>query len=105
VVSGGVEFLRVLSLNLIAVTVAFSCFGVLSGLGNTLPTLISSATRIALTVGPAWLLSYHAGFRPLWLWLLSVSATVVQMSMNLWFLRRELHKRLGPPLPAAAALP
>ena len=102
VVAGGVEFLRVLSLNLIAVTVAFSCFGVLSGLGNTLPTLISSATRIALVVGPAWLLSYHAGFRPLWVWLLSIAATVVQMSMNLWFLRRELHKRLGPSIAAPA---
>ena len=102
VVEGGIVFLRVLSINLMAVAVAFASFGVLSGLGNTLPTLISSATRIFLIVVPAWILSYHEGFRPLWLWVISVGATVVQMLMNLYFLRRELHKRLGPPLPAAA---
>jgi len=96
VLAGGTEFLRVMSFNLMAVAVAFSCFGVLSGLGNTLPTLISSATRITLVVLPAWLLSYQEGFRPLWIWELSVAGTVVQMSLNLYFLRRELHKKLGP---------
>ncbi len=100
VLSGGVEFLRVISLNLPATAVAFACFGVLSGLGNTLPTLISSATRIGLVVVIAGLLSRHENFRPLWLWLISVAATVVQMLMNLYFLRRELHKKLG----AAASL-
>jgi len=96
VVVGGTEFVRVLSFNLIAVAVAFSCFGVLSGLGNTLPTLISSATRIGLVVVAVWALSYREGFRPLWIWMVSVGATVVQMSLNLYFLRRELHKKLGP---------
>jgi Na+-driven multidrug efflux pump len=95
VLAGGTEFLRVLAFNLMAVSVAFASFGVLSGLGNTIPTLISSATRIALVVGPSWVLSYHAGFRPLWIWVISVAATVVQMLMNLYFLRRELHRRLG----------
>jgi len=102
VMQGGVEFLRVISVNLLATAVAFACFGVLSGLGNTVPTLISSATRIVLIVGVTWLLSFHAGFRPLWLWLVSVAATVVQMGMNLYFLRRELHKRLGPAMAPAA---
>ncbi|WP_036515739.1 MATE family efflux transporter [Nevskia soli] len=100
VLAGGTEFLRVIAFNLMAVSVAFASFGVLSGLGNTIPTLISSATRIALVVGPSWVLSYHAGFRPLWVWVISVAATVVQMLMNLYFLRRELHKRLGPAGPA-----
>ncbi|MDE0853295.1 MAG: MATE family efflux transporter [Nevskia sp.] len=104
VLQGGTVFLRVISVNLMAVAVAFACFGVLSGLGNTVPTLISSATRIGLIVLPAWLLSYQPGFQPLWLWLLSVAATVVQMLMNLWFLRHELHRRLGPSQPAAVAV-
>lgn len=97
VIAGGVEFLRIIALNLMAVSVAFASFGVLSGLGNTIPTLISSATRIGLIVGASTVLSFHAGFRPLWIWQLSVAATVVQMAMNLWFLRRELHRKLGPP--------
>lgn len=99
VVDGGVEFLRVISLNLPAAAVAFACFGVLSGLGNTLPTLISSAVRIGLIVVVAGLLSWHQGFRPLWLWLISVGATLAQMLMNLYFLRRELHRKLGAPAP------
>src|SRR5581483_449755 len=102
VMQGGVEFLRVISVNLLATAVAFACFGVLSGLGNTVPTLISSATRIVLIVGVTWLLSFHVGFRPLWLWLVSVAAAVLQMRMKLYFLRRELHKRLGPAMAPAA---
>lgn len=96
VVEGGVQFLRVISFNLPAAAVAFACFGVLSGLGNTLPTMISSATRIGLIVLPAMWLSSRAGFHPLQLWQLSVAATLVQTLMNLWFLRRELERKLGP---------
>ena len=95
VLAAGVDFLRVLSFNLIAVTIAFACFGVLSGLGNTVPTLISSTTRIVLIIIPATLLSRQADFRVIWLWYLSVSATVLQMLMNLYFLRRELRRKLG----------
>lgn len=105
VLAGGIEFVRVISFNLCAVAVAFACFGVLSGLGNTIPTLISSAARVALIVVPAWLLSSRPDFRPLWMWLLSVFATAVQMLMNLYFLRRELHRRLGPAPVQAAPQP
>lgn len=95
VLVAGTRFLRVLSLNLLATSVAFSCFGVLSGLGNTVPTLISSATRITLIVASALLLERSGRFEVVWLWWLSVSATVVQMTMNLVFLRRELRLKLG----------
>jgi putative MATE family efflux protein len=105
VLAGGIVFVRVISINLASVAVAFACFGVLSGLGNTIPTLISSAVRIALIVAPAWLLSSRPDFTPLWMWLLSVFATTVQMLMNLYFLRRELQRRLGPGLARAAAQP
>ena len=106
VLAAGVSFLRVISLNLLATGVAFSCFGVLSGLGNTIPTLISSTTRIALIVAGTLLLVKLGTFQVTWLWWLSVSATVVQMSMNLWFLRRELLRKLGPSAaPETTAVP
>jgi putative MATE family efflux protein len=108
VIAGATEFIRVLSFNLMAVAVAFSCFGVLSGLGNTLPTLISSASRIGLIVVVVLALHGVEGFRPLWIWLASLGGTVVQMSLNLFFLRRELHKKLGPLMAAdvpAAPMP
>ncbi|GAC1631627.1 MAG: MATE family efflux transporter [Nevskia sp.] len=96
VLAAGTTFLRVIALNLLATGVAFSCFGVLSGLGNTIPTLISSATRIGLVVLGALLLVKLGSFQVTWLWWLSVSATVVQMFMNLGFLQRELRRKLGP---------
>jgi putative MATE family efflux protein len=105
VVAGGVQFLRVISFNLPPMAVAFACFGVLSGLGNTIPTLISSATRIGLIVLPATWLSSRPGFQPVEVWELSVAATVVQTLMNLWFLRRELNRKLGPAVAVGAAEP
>jgi putative MATE family efflux protein len=102
VLAGGAEFLHVISLNLPATAVAFASFGVLSGLGNTLPTLISSAVRIGLIVLISGALALHEGFRPLWLWIVSVGASVVQMLLNLYFLQRELRRKLGG-APAQAA--
>lgn len=100
--AAGTQFLRVIALNLLATGVAFSCFGLLSGLGNTVPTLISSATRIGLIVSGALLLSQAGHFAVVLLWWLSVSATVVQMSLNLWFARRELRRRFPPAVDSAA---
>lgn len=100
--AAGTEFLRVIALNLLATGVAFTCFGLLSGLGNTVPTLISSATRIGLIVSGALMLASIGHFAVILLWWLSVSATVVQMSLNLWFARRELQRRF-PAVPADAA--
>lgn len=97
VLAAGTQFLRVISLNLLAVTVAFACFGVLSGLGNTIPTLISSTTRIGLIILGSLTLIRLGSFEVVWLWWLSVSATVVQMLMNLGFLRRELRRKLDTP--------
>jgi putative MATE family efflux protein len=93
--SAGAEFMRILSINLIAVAVATSCFGVLSGLGNTIPTMVSSAVRIALIVGPTSWLATLPGFRPVWIWEISVGAQLVQVALNLYFLRREFDRRLG----------
>lgn len=101
VLAAGTQFLRVIALNLLATGVAFACFGLLSGLGNTVPTLISSATRIGLIVSGALALTQVGHFAVILLWWLSVSATVVQMSLNLWFARRELRRRF--PMAAADA--
>jgi Na+-driven multidrug efflux pump len=65
-------------------------------LGNTLPPLMSSLLRLALTLGPALWLAQAAGFRMLWIWYLSVATGLVQMGINLLLLRRELRVRLTP---------
>jgi putative MATE family efflux protein len=95
----GEEYLGIISWNLLATSIVFACFGVFSGLGNTLPCLLGSAIRIVLIVVPVWLLSHHPGFHARWVWELSAAATVVQMLINLWFLRREYSTRLAVPAP------
>lgn len=96
VIEAGSDFLRLISWNLIGSGVAFACFGVFSGLGDTRPSLISSAARIALILVPATWLSHRAGFTPLWIWYLSVAATMVQAVINLVFLRRRFQLLNSP---------
>jgi putative MATE family efflux protein len=100
VVAVGEEYLRIISWNLLATGLVLACFGIFSGLGNTLPSLLGSATRISLIVVPVWLLSQRADFQLRWIWELSTSATVVQMALNVWLLRREFLKRLDFSEPA-----
>ena len=100
VIAGGVDYLGILSFNLLAVAIAMSCFGVLSGLGNTMPTLISSAARITIIIAPVSWLTTVPGFRPMWLWEMSLCGTVAQVVLNFYFLRRELDRKLGARAPA-----
>ena len=58
-------------------------------MGNTIPALIASFTRILLVAIPAFLLSRLPGFQLHWIWYLSVGATNVQLALNLLLLRRE----------------
>jgi putative MATE family efflux protein len=97
VLAAGEDFLRIISWNLLAMSVIFACFGVFTGLGNTIPSLIGSATRIGLIVGPAWWLSsFNPHFQPYWIWILSAGASLVQLGVNLFFVRREFRRRLAP---------
>lgn len=103
VVATGAEIVQVFSISLVALAVNTSCFGVLSGLGNTIPTLISSAVRVALIIGPIGWVSTWPSFHPIWIWELSIAAQVVQTLLNLYFLRRVLDRRLQPIAAAVAA--
>ncbi len=79
------------------------------GLGNTVPPLLSSASRLVLFALPALLLSATPGFNIKLVWYLSVGSQLLQACINLLLLRRELHKKLrfddhGPDfIPASAA--
>ena len=64
------------------------------GLGNTVPPLLSSASRLFLFALPALLLSQKPGFDIKLVWYLSVGSQVLQACINLLLLRRELHKKL-----------
>ena len=87
-------FLRIISLNMVAQGLIFTCSSMFQGLGNTKPVLLSSATRVFTYSLPAIWLSTRPGFRMEHVWYLSIAATTLQAALSLWLLRREFRKRL-----------
>jgi putative MATE family efflux protein len=95
-------FLRIISLNMVAQGLIFTCSSMFQGLGNTKPVLWSSATRVLTYSLPAIWLSTRPGFHMEYVWYLSIVATTLQAGLSLWLLRREFGKRLGVPKAKAA---
>ena len=95
VIAFGSDYLRIVSFNFIAAGIAFTTSSVFQGIGNTLPPLISSMTRLVLFALPATLLSFHPGFQIKHVWYLSVGSILFQACLNLLLLRRELRRKLS----------
>jgi Na+-driven multidrug efflux pump len=93
------EFLAYISWNFLASGLVFTCSGMFQALGNTLPALFSTATRLLTFAVPALWLSRQPGFELRQLWLLSMATVALQAIVSLGLLRREFRRRL----PAAAA--
>jgi len=109
VISFGSDYLRIVAFNFVAAGIVFTSSSMFQGLGNTVPPLLSSASRLVLFALPALLLSATPGFNIKLVWYLSVGSQLLQACINLLLLRRELHKKLrfddhGPDfIPASAA--
>jgi Na+-driven multidrug efflux pump len=74
-------------------------------MGNTLPPLASSLTRLLLFAMPAYALASHPGFQMRHVWYVSLASVGVQTCVNLWLLRREFGRKLAfPEAPGAAPL-
>ncbi|MEY9359081.1 putative MATE family efflux protein [Bradyrhizobium yuanmingense] len=89
-------FLRIISLNMVAQGLIFTCSSMFQGLGNTKPVLLSSMTRVLTYSLPVLWLSTRPGFRIEHVWHLSIAATTLQAGLSLWLLRREFGKRFAP---------
>jgi Na+-driven multidrug efflux pump len=89
-------FLRTLSWSFVAQGLIFTCSNMFQGLGNTLPSIMSSAMRLVAYAIPAIWLSTRPGFRLEHVWYWSVVATGLQAAMSLLLLRSQLRERLGP---------
>lgn len=104
VLAVAVEFLHYISLNFLASGLVFTASGMFQALGNSMPALLSSATRILTFALPAVWLSRQPGFALQQLWILSVATVLLQVILSLWLLRRELRLRLrgadAEPVPA-----
>jgi Na+-driven multidrug efflux pump len=105
VLAVGAEFLGIISWNFVASGIIFTCSGMFQALGNTVPSLASSASRIVSFALPAIWLSSRPGFELHHLWYLSVATVLLQMILSLLLLRRELGRRLSGQAPEPAAPP
>ena len=94
VVAVGEEYLRFVSWSFVASGIIFVASSMFQAMGNTLPSLVSSFTRILLVAIPVLLLSRVPGFVLRWVWLLSAATIVVQLAISLLLLRREFRRRL-----------
>jgi len=95
VIAFGSDYLKIVSINFIAAGIAFTTSSVFQGIGNTLPPLISSMTRLVLFALPAYLVSLHPGFQIRHVWYLSVGSIIFQACLNLLLLRREVQHKLS----------
>lgn len=94
VVAFGSQYLRIISWNFLASGLVFVSSSVFQGMGHTLPPLASSALRLLIFAVPAYALSRHPGFDIRHVWYLSLASVFVQVTLNLWLLRREFARRL-----------
>ncbi len=95
VIAVGEEYLHIVAFNFIASGIVFVSSSMFQAMGNTIPSLITSAARIVIIAVPVLLLAKTPGFALLWIWYISAGAVVVQLAMNLWLLRREFRVRLN----------
>jgi putative MATE family efflux protein len=107
VVAVGAEYLRIISWNFVATGLIFTCSGLFQALGNTWPSLLSSASRLLTFALPAFWLSTRPGFTLVQVWHLSVATVTLQALTSLWLLRRQFRRKLSGAaiLPVAVAAP
>jgi len=95
VVAVGAPYLRITSWNFIATGLIFTCSGLFQALGNTWPSLLSSASRLITFVVPVVLLSRQPHFGLVQVWHLSVATVALQAVTSLTLLVREFGRKLG----------
>jgi Na+-driven multidrug efflux pump len=95
VVRVGALFLRIVSWTFVAQGLIFTCSNMFQGLGNTLPSLVSSATRLVTYALPAIWLSTQPFFRLEHVWYWAIATVMLQAMISLSFLRQQLRLRLA----------
>jgi putative MATE family efflux protein len=103
VIAVGEEYLRIISWNFVASGLIFVTSSMFQALGNTVPSLVASFSRIAIIAVPAIWMSRLPGFELRWIWYLSVIAILMQLAIILLLLKREFRVKFGVPATASAA--
>jgi len=94
VIGVGAEYLRIISWNYVASGLIFVNSSMFQAMGNTLPSLVTSAVRISIIAIPAFVLPSLPGFELRWIWYLSVGSVLLQLALSMLLLRREFGRRL-----------
>ncbi|KGJ91496.1 MATE family efflux transporter [Colwellia psychrerythraea] len=89
-----VAFLQMICWNFVPAGLVFTCSGMFQALGNTMPALLSTATRLITFILPALWLSKQDNFLIEQLWYISVATVCLQALVSYHFLQREFKKRL-----------
>jgi Na+-driven multidrug efflux pump len=95
VIAVGTQYLRIISWNFAATGLIFSCSGAFQAIGNTVPAMLSSASRLLSFVLPAWWWAQQRGFELHDVWYLSVGSVALQAILSLLLLRRQFRLRLA----------
>src|SRR5689334_19727397 len=95
VIDVGTEYLKIVSWNYVASGLIFVNSSMFQAMGNTIPSLITSAVRITLVAIPALWLQRYPGFQLNWVWYISVGAVLVHLALSLLLLKREFDRRLA----------
>ena len=94
VIHYGSEYLSIIAFVFVASGIVFSSSSVFQGLGNTVPPLLTTASRLLLFALPALWLSSTPAFQVRHVWYLSVASQGLQAVLVLVLLRRELARKL-----------
>jgi putative MATE family efflux protein len=103
VIGVGDEYLRIISWNFIASGLVYVCSSMFQALGNTIPSLVASISRVAIIAVPSVWLAQFPGFQLRWIWYLSVVAILLQLAIVLALLRREFRVKFGATVTASVA--
>ena len=95
VIAVAAQFLHIISWNFVASGIIFTCSGMFQALGNTVPALLSSATRLVTFAVPAVWISTRPGFELRQLWFLSVATVALQAIASILLLYREFRRKLS----------
>jgi putative MATE family efflux protein len=99
VVSVGNEYLRIISWNFVASGLIFVSSSMFQALGNTVPSLVASVSRLLIVAIPALWLAQFPNFQLRWIWYLSVIAILMQLGIIMLLLKREFRLKFDAAVP------
>jgi len=94
VIATSVEYLHYISWNFVAVGLTFTCSSLFQAIGNTWPSLWSSGMRLFIFALPGVWMASRPGFEMRYIFTLSVATVLVQATVNYFWLKREMNRRL-----------